>query len=86
MSVIYCDLDIFSHIQHINIIDHYGNKTTVSADISMMANYISELCHQQNINNVHLFRNTKYVQGIANDIYQLYSLKYSNQDLNIEVN
>ena len=86
MPLIYCDLDIFSNIQHINIIDAYGNKTTVSANIPMMPNYISELCYQQNISNIHLFGNAKYARGLAQEIHQTYSLKYQKQDLNIEVN
>ncbi len=86
MSVIYCDVNMFDNIQHIHIVDNQGNNTIVNCVQPFLGNQIAELCYQQNINNIHLFGNQKYLQGIITDINYAYKLKYSNQDLNIEVN
>lgn len=82
-----CNFNMFDIEQTVYI--YTDSNTTPIARCSMdeLGEIITNICFNSNINNVHLFGDTKYVESILHDI-DLHSgcSAYSNGMIKVEVN
>ena len=79
-----CKVDLFVLDQQIYAATAEGQNKIASVPLDRVAETMGSLSFMQKINNIHLFGNEEYLNGIAEFIKTTYN--YGNDNIEIEVN
>ena len=85
MSVILCDISLFTYEQPIYILDNEKIITEYRADIEQVPETICALAYKNGITNIKLRGQSIYTEPWVYEIKTMYSLNYGKNDLEIEV-
>lgn len=86
MNKIVCNIDLGLGLQHVYYFKNDKQISEESIAFSDLVNYLVATCYQDNIYNIHLFGNQKYLEGIIEQISIEEQTKYSTHKILLEVN
>lgn len=86
MSLIMCNINMFSQAQTIYVIRHSGEKIETTVKLMDLEDVIIDLCYTHGIKNVHLYGVHNFVTRYANKIKQKEKLAYFKNEIQVEVN
>lgn len=82
-----CNLNMFSQSPLLVVDDFNDTKLIGHYDVPDLHKAIVEYCYENNISNVSLYGNHKFLEEVENDITKYNRLNYSNKMIiNVEVN
>ncbi len=87
MKRIICNFSIFTLNQEILLLEDENTSPKLITDSAFgeLPFAIAEICDKYDVNNVLLIGNKEYGEKIAEDICKVGALKYSNENINVEV-
>lgn len=77
---------LFDLHQSIFLIDEEKQSHIAICNLQDMAKNIADLCHVHQVNQVHLYGTSEVAKEIADDIRANSGLKYSNNNIEVEIN
>jgi hypothetical protein len=89
MKEILCNIDMFTMGQTVYSIDTERTRVAIEigeSDITHLPEALHAACQEYGANKIHLFGEENYTNLVAEDIKVYYSIKHSNEFVEIEVN
>lgn len=86
MSVIYCLVNEFDTISRIYYNDGEEQRLVEEVNVASLGSVLPQVCNEFHTNELHLFGNTSYLNGIVEEIQNDEMCNYSENKLKIEVN
>ena len=87
MTKVVCNFNMFDIEQTVLIYADDSTTPIVKCSMEDLGKTITDICFSNNINNVHLFGNAKYIEAILDDIdFHSGCAAYSNGMIKVEVN